>query len=1004
MLYILFKLFKRLIASVVIMLTLSGCIHTARSPFAQDLLSCKKTFAVEQEFVSPSSEYRVATYYHWQNGHIGRESIKKDLESMKDVGIGSFYLFNTAEGVPAGPVPYMSKEWWKMYRYLSREAARQGLEMGVMNGAGWGVSGGPWVQPEDAMQEVVWTALCGPLRFDGKLKEPTPCVGLERDFQRNPVRNRRYFVPRDFLAGHYHDIAVLAFPTPEGEIRGEPYQISGLKAKTGHSLMSVWNIDENEAPEADIVHPENIIDLTHKMREDGGLEWDVPDGRWTIVRIGYQPTGKQNHPSPVEGRGLEVDKLSSKALDRYWKESTLKLMKGAPKLSGVLIDSYEAGYQNWTPGFEENFKKRMGYDPGHWLLTLTGRVVGGTRDTERFLWDYRKVISELLQENYYNHFADLCHSNGVEFAIEPYGQFGNIDELSNGELADILVGEFQAGEKPRSFTRYTVKLASSLSHIYGKEVVGAEAFTNSGRIFTLSPASLKTQTDYYFCQGMNQVWLHSFVHDPYEKAPGLTLGTYGGHFNRRNTWWKYSKPWFDYLSRCQYMLRQGRSKNDILYYMGEDAPARPPRTEDLEPSLPAGYDYDVCGGSRILSLLNAGEGVVTAPSGSEYRLLVVRPQKYMRLHILQRILSLAGAGAIVYMEPPQGTPGFDSDEAALKQLVNTVWGEKSNGAINYGKGKIYSSDSLEDILKDNDVMPDLMVENGEGKVLFTHRTDGDGNIFFVCNQMPKTDVAPVLTFNIKGKRPEIWDPKDGSIRSAKEFELAEDGRIRVRLQLEASGSAFVVFKKAIGSVPGITPARDPGQRDTLLLENDWQVSLLPGLSREGMHFRTDSLFNLSASLDPRIKYHSGEILYSNNFKVEDTTSRRFVLDLGEVAVLAKLRVNGIDAGTLWCEPFRADISAFLHPGENGLEVKVVNLLYNQLAGDLLLPEDCEWTTETGSTASGYSLYKIPQWVVDGKDSPTGRRTFVTWRWPFMKDKGLPASGLEGPVRIVTEAL
>ncbi|MBO5630546.1 MAG: hypothetical protein J5965_15895, partial [Aeriscardovia sp.] len=582
-----------------------------------------------KDFHSPSDEYKPMTYYHWQNGHISKEGVKADIESMKDVGLGGFYLFNTAEGMPPGPVKYMSDEWWDVLQYTSEEAHRSGLQMGIMNGAGWGVSGSPWVKPEDSMQEVAWTEkhVTGPSVFEGSLDEPVPCLGFERDMQRDPIKNRRYYVPRDQLVGHYHDIAILAFPTPKGEKAGKPYHIDGWWKKAGYSLMPSWTIDENAAPDEETIQLDDIIDLTDSVTADGYLSWEVPEGDWTILRIGHQPTGKGNHPSVEGGRGLEVDKLSSKALDRYWETSPARMLKAAPKISKVLVDSYEAGYQNWTPGLEKEFERRMGYNPRRYLPAIAGRVITGTRDTERFLWDYRKVVSDLLIENFYNHFAALCHGTGTQFVIEPYGQFGNVDELSNGEAADILVGEFQAGERDGAFTKSTVKLSASLSHFYGKEIVGAESFTNSKLIFTLHPGMLKTQGDHYFCQGMNQLWLHTYVHDPYDKIPGMTLGTYGGHFNRRNTWWKYSKPWFDYLARCQYMLRQGRSKNDILYFMGEDAPARPPRTNELKPNIPSGYDYDLCGGSKCLSLLKVSKDGITAPSGTVYKLLVVKPQK-----------------------------------------------------------------------------------------------------------------------------------------------------------------------------------------------------------------------------------------------------------------------------------------------------------------------------------------------------------------------------------------
>ncbi len=966
----------------------------------------------EEGFRAPAQAYKPLTWYHWQNGNIGKDAVREDLASMHEVGLGGFYLFNSAEGAPAGADTYFSDAWWADYRFLQEEAAEYGLEMGVMNGAGWSVSGGPWVAPEDAMQEVVWTEtrVDGPSRFDGILSQPVPCVGFERDMQRDPVKNRRYYVSREELAGYYHDIVVLAFPTPAGDLAGHPYHIEGWWAKAGYSKMNTWEKDGKTAPENDVIRFDDMVNLTDSVGADGHLSWDVPVGSWTILRIGYQPTGRKNHPAAEGGSGLEVDKLSTAALDRYWEASTARLLEGSDIVSKVLIDSYEAGHQNWTAGFEQAFIERMGYDPRPYLPAVTGKVVGGTGLTERFLWDYRKVISDLLNERFYDRFAQLAHRHGVQLAIEPYGQFGNTDEYSTGATADILAGEFWAGENAGSTNRTTMKLAASLSHLYGKEIVGAEAFTSSGRMFEVYPGMLKTQGDYYFCQGMNQVWLHSFVHDPYDAVPGMTLGSYGTHFNRRNTWWKHAGPWFTYLARCQYMLRQGVSSHEILYYMGEDASSRPPRSEDLHPSVPEGYDYDFCGGSRILSLLKARKGILTAPGGTEYRLLVVRPRKCMRPGVLEQLLTLVRDGAVVCMDLPEETPGLGEGETSLNEHIACLPPEK-DGCIRYGKGRIYPIGDLKAILQENGVNPALEVSFPEGftpeetqypggPVLFAHRKSRHADIYFLSNQQPHTAVAPTLVFNVKRMLPEIWNPKEGSIRPVEEFETMADGRIRLRLPLEESGSVFVVFRYPARKASESLSAPVPEWNRTTL-SGPWEVSLLPGLSGAGKSFTVNTLSDLSGHEDPAVKYFSGEILYKTRFQAERTENGRFLLDLGRVGVLAEVRVNGQPAGTCWCEPYRIDIGDWVNNGENELEIKVVNLLINRVAGDLLLPEDREWTTETGSTAPGYSLARFPQWLQDGKESPTGRRTFTTWYWPYMKGKPLPLSGLAGPVFLLS---
>ena len=972
------------------------------------------------EFQNPRDAFRVCTWYHWQNGHVDSGEVRADLESMKQVGLGGFTLFNTAEGILAGPLEYMGEGWWEAFRSLGEESKRLGLGMGVACGAGWSVSGGPWVKPEDSMKEVAWTEIRvqGPSRLATVLPEPEPCLGLERDMQKDSLRNRRYYVPRAEVAGYYRDIAVYAFPTPSGEMDGRPFRITGWWPKAGYSKMSVWEADRRTAPPEEVVRLEDIVDLTGNLGKDGSISWDVPPGTWTILRIGYQPTGRKNHPAAEGGSGLEVDKLSSKALDNYWNSSLSRILDASDAVSTVLVDSYEAGHQNWTEGFEDAFTERMGYDPKPYLPAVAGRVVGSVEQTESFLWDFRKVVGDLVEENFYGHLADLCHGKGVRMAVEPYGQFGNSDEYSTGERADILAGEFWAGENASSTNRATVKLASSLSHTRGLEVVGAEAFTNGGRIFEVYPGMLKTQGDYYFCLGMNQVWLHSYVHDPYGKVPGITLGYYGSHFNRRNTWWAYSRPWFDYLARCQYMLRQGESTADILYFMGEDSPSRPPLPETLSPAVPAGYDFDFCGGSAFLGSLKVRKGKIVAPSGRQYSLLVIRPQASMTSSTVGRIMDLARSGAVVFFEAPGGTPSL-SDRATLPAVPRDI----PEGGTSVGKGRVHSCGDLGKILMDNGVRPHLEVvlpggyvpdatQYPGGPVVSIHRKGRSGDVFFISNQQAHRQVDPMLTFNVCGKMPEIWDPVSGSIRKSDDYEVLDDGRIRLRLHLDESGSCFVVFRKRL--VRGdrgrrIQPAAampvagghgiGAAESETIALDSGWEISLLPGFSGGGKVLAEDGVGDLSLSVDSEARFHSGEILYRTALIVEGTTDRRFILDLGTVGVMAMVKVNGTDVGTLWCEPFRTDISDYLHDGPNDLEIKVVNLLYNRLAGDLQLPEDCDWTTETLSTAPGYSLARIPRWVIEGRESPTGRKTFTSWKWTYMKGKSLPPSGLVGPVKV-----
>lgn len=947
----------------------------------------------ENEFQHPTGDSRMQCFFHWQSGHLDKEALTKDLESLKAAGFGGLTLFNAAEGMCDGPVKYMSPEWWEIYRFMQQECKRLGLEMGVVQGAGWSVSGAPWVTPDKTMQEVVWTEkdVKGPKKVNLQLDIPVPALGIERDMQKNAERNRRYFVDRETVRGYYRDLAVFALPAS----KGDPYHIQDWWAKAGlqTNKMYEYKPDLREAPEADVVRMEDVIDISEYMDENGVLNWKAPKGEWTILRIGYQPIGVQNHPAPPEGRGLEIDKMSTDAVDFFWANSVTKdIGSSGSYISKVFIDSYEAGHQNWTEGFEQEFEKQMGYDIRPFLPAITGRVLESTGNTEKFLWDYRQVIGGMINNNYYGRMAQKCHENGVEFAIEPYGFMGNTNEFTTYYNADTYLGEFWAREAASSDCIIYNKLASSLGHLQGHSVVGSEAFTTSARnTFAVHPRDLKTQGDFYFCQGINQFWLHSYVHDPYGVEPGLTLGFYGPLFNRHNTWWDMATPWYEYIARCQYMLQQGSPKNDILYFMGEDAPARPMKRWNLKPEVPSGYDYDFCA-TELLDSITVKDHRLVLPSGMSYQVLVVKDMECMRPETLAKIVGLVEKGAMVYMHKPTFSPSLAShDGAEVRRLA----------------GKLEDVTSLQAFLLKKGILPDFTVEGFTAKenteypgngIEYIHRTGETSDVYFVSNQQENCAASFDAVFNVKDRIPEFWDANTGKVTRASYYWKTQDGRIRVRIDLERAGSVFVVFRRPFET--SAMEALDVRKVENINISDNWKMTLAD-TKMSGKSFEIPALTDLSLSDNREWKYYSGPIVYEKTFEMtEPVAGARYTLDLGKVEVLARVTVNGKEIGTLWKYPYSIDVTHYLKAGLNTLRVEVVNLWVNALVGDSTLPDDAEWTTETLSTAPGVCVKEIPEWVKNNTASPSGRKTFTSWKWNDMDKWELPGSGLVGPVELI----
>ncbi len=1011
----------------------SGSIHAGCSTFALLTLyglifcaglslpaSAADEDQLREEFIRPPDSAKPQTWWHWMNGHVTREGITRDLEAMKQAGLGGFTLFNVSEGTPEGPVVYLSDEWWELMRHTIAEAERLGLEMSIENCPGWATTGGPWVTPDQAMQEVVWTEtqVTGPTVFEQTLPIPEPALGLERDMRRDPIVNRRYYVDREDVRGYYRDIALMAFPTLASDRGEEPYRLDNWRAKAGYAKLTTGHEpDPREAPDGDVIKIEEMIDLSAHMDAQGRLTWNVPPGEWTILRVGYQPTGRQNHPAPPAGRGLETDKMTASATDMHWEHAIAPVIREAAGRAGqaftcVLIDSYEAGHQNWCQTFEREFTQRLGYDLRRYLPSLTGRIVKDVPTTENFLWDFRKTIGELIAENYYGRFASLCEQNGLTFMCEPYGMYGNANDFAVAGLVDLPMAEWWALRKLPIFDP-TARLAASAAHTYGRTIVGAEAFTGPpGRIFETHPYAIKAQGDHFFCEGVNRFILHTFVHDPNGRSPGFGLGPYGSRFDTRNTWWPFAHGWFDYLARCQYLLQQGEFVADMLYFAGEDTPLAARSRDALEPVPPTGYHYDFCN-REILERLEVRDGRLVLPGGMSYRVLVLPPARWMRPELLARIERLVLAGATVVGPRPLGVPGLAGGteaEAELRKIADRLWADCDGQNMTmkvHGKGRIYWGRPLEAVLGELDFLPDFLVPTDGDGIEFIHRRLDGTEIYFISNQQSQSRTIEAQ-FRVNGMTPELWHPDSGVTEAAPNFKLLPDGRTAVTLELDSSGSGFVVFRPSLNDESGVTPptVMIPDDAPPIELAGPWEVSFPPGWGAPA-RVELPKLISLTEHEHPDVKHFSGIATYQIEVELPAErlgAGRHLRLDLGEVQVMAEVVVNGENLGVLWKEPYCIDVTAAMRPGRNQLQIRVANLWLNRLIGDCQYPDDGEWTEDIVKTpGSGEGLVRIPEWVVNGTTRPSAnRKAYVTWRWPRFENRKLLPSGLIGPVRLFGE--
>ncbi|WP_295125630.1 glycosyl hydrolase, partial [uncultured Chitinophaga sp.] len=491
-------------------------------------------------------------------------------------------------------------------------------------------------------------------------------------------------------------------------------------AKMFQTPLPLWNEyqwPQQAEPEDSIlvVNPNRVKNISAFLGKDGTLNWDAPAGNWLVVRYGMLPTTVTNAPATPEGMGLEVDKINRAPIQHHYQEFIGKIRNSIPAgerkaLKWVVADSYETGSQNWTDDMAKAFKQQYGYDPLPWLPVLTGRITGSADQSNRFLWDLRRLVADRVAYEYVGGLRQQSHKDGLKVWLENYGHWGFPSEfLKYGGQADEIGGEFwNEGE----LGNIECKAASSSAHIYGKTKVAAESFTAGGETYARYPALLKKRGDWSFTEGINNTLLHVFIQQPFEdRLPGVNAW-FGTEFNRNNTWFTQGKAFIDYIRRCNYLLQQGKPVNDIAYFIGEDAPKM---TGVRIPELPVGYGYDYMNAEVILNRLSVKGGRLVLPEGVSYRMLVLPQLETMRPELLQKISTLVQQGAVVYGPAPKRSPSLQNYPQADQQvakLAYAMWGaDRLQKKRKYGNGLLLNNMSLEEALAEIQLKPDVSLKN-----------------------------------------------------------------------------------------------------------------------------------------------------------------------------------------------------------------------------------------------------------------------------------------------------
>ena len=979
-----------------------------------------------QSFQNPSRAARPYVWWHWMDGEVSLEGIRKDLLWMDSVGIAGFHQFD-AGGVnmpKAAPFkrPYLSESWKQAYRYAIALADSLGLEATVASAPGWSSTGGPWVTPEDAMKKLEWqTVDVKGGDIDLVLPELRKITGQYRDLPYNPTHGVE-------VQDYGYDVAVVAVRLPDADVSMEemggrvsrnadgitvrfprPRQIRSFtaqrdaggyrpregdidtdsefqcsqdgknwktvcrvrKSPLGYITMNIpptkaryfritgeqskslqlngvrkiemfeekagycfpYDFDRFPTPAESGekgIRPEDVVILTDRMAADGRLVCRLGEGNWRIYRFGASLTGKVNHPASPNATGLEVDKLDKNAWERYfhtyldlYKEAAGGLL-GQKGITHLLVDSYEANSETWTPSLPEEFRRRRGYDLFPWMPVLAGEIIGDAATSERFLFDWRKTLGELFTENYAR-IGEIIQDFGMKGTYIEAHETGRAfvgDGMDAKRAATIPMSAIWMTDSPSGSMVPSaitdIRESASVAHIYGQNIAAAESFTVNGehqKAYTYHPGNIKPVADMALASGLNRFIIHDSASQPSDDyLPGLGLFKYGQWFHRNETWAPYAKVWTDYLARSCQLLQTGRNVADILLFYGEDTNVTAVYGGEFFrflPYIPFGFNFDYASPDVLLNRVHVEDGCLVTESGQRYSVLMLgRSARIVSEQLQNKIEAFRAAGVKIMAETDALPDGI---------LPDVVFPE---GTV---PDRMYGSDA-----------PIPLNARGHETLLqgiqFVHRTvPGAGTeIYWLRNFTGKRQDAAVR-FRTSARFAALLNPETGE---ASALECTPDGNGYTALQVSlAPGDAmfYVLSQKPLG----VPAARKAGaEKWSLPLDRYWDVAFVQKGGERALE--TFSVLNdWTGNSDPVVKYFSGTAHYTTRFTVESLEGLGEArLDLGQVAVMAEVIVNGHPAGVLWHAPYvSADILPYLKKGDNILEVKVTNLWVNRMIGD-----------------------------------------------------------------------
>jgi hypothetical protein len=842
-----------------------------------------------------TKETKPWTRWWWMGSAVNEANLSSLISEYGKAGFGGVEItpIYGAVGYESQYLKYLSHDWMNALDVSVREAGKIGMGVDMNTGTGWPL-GGPQISVSAAASKLI----------------------------------------------------IQKYSLPKGAKLVEKLIVSDKEQKAaGVRIYAVtaYNSDGK------------VKDLTDLVDQSGTLNWIDKESDWELYAAFCGKTLQKVKRAAPGAEGLTLDHFSKEALDNYLSRFDSAFQKSNHGVRSFFNDSYEVYGTNWTSSLFNEFQKRRGYSLQPYLRELAEKVPSSDI-SRRVQCDYRETISDLLLENFTQHWTKWANNKGSLTRNQAHGSPGNLlDIYAAVDIAECetfgsshfdIPGLRRDSSDIRNVDPDPVmlKFASSATNVSGKKLTSSETFTWLSEHFRVSLSQCKPEVEQAFLSGVNHVFYHGTAYSPSDVAWPGWLFYASVNFSPSNSFWPHISGLNNYITRCQSVLQSGVPQNDLLvYWPVYDVWMNPenidlqltihsidkwlypsPFYKDVKMWMKEGYSLDFVS-DRLLNEIEVKNGQLVTKSGSVYRTLVIPESHYIPQSTLKRIFDLAQKGALVVFEQfPVDVPGLSNLELRRKQnkdlLSSLVFKEPAHQIkiAKTGKGEIILARHIQSALEMKNISRETLVDLG---LKYIRRKDTEGVYYFLANHTSKT-IDRFLDLNSQGNSFLLLDPQTGFSG------MAQKVKNKVRVQLRP-GEAIIVLvsqqKMKAENWKYIDKSQSP-----FVLNGPWKLNFTKGGEVIPASLEISQLISWTDLPDSAAQNFSGTARYTTTFELPDILEGEYLLDLGKICESAQVWINGHDAGILWSIPFTARIGKFLHPGINTIDIEVANLMANRI--------------------------------------------------------------------------